>query len=39
MKDKLWDEFCKSGKISDYLIYRKSKEVDSNADGTWRNNP
>lgn len=23
--DKLWDEFCKTGKISDYLNYNRSK--------------
>lgn len=23
--DKLWDKFCKTGKISDYLNYYKSK--------------
>lgn len=39
MKDKLWDEFLKSGKISDYLIYKRYGTVKNDADGNGRNNP
>lgn len=41
MMEELWDVFCKSGKISDYLKYRESvSESDEelkNADNNIRN--
>ena len=38
--DELWDAFCKSGKISDYLKYRESVSDDEelkNVDNDIRN--
>lgn len=40
LMDELWDVFCKSGKISDYLKYRESVSDDEelkNADNNIRN--
>ena len=35
--DELWDVFCKSGKISDYLRYRESVSDNSISDEELKN--
>lgn len=39
MKDKLWDTFFKTGRISDYLKYKSYEAVKKDADGNGGNNP
>lgn len=38
MKDKLWDIFLSSGKITDYLNYKKYEDVSYDADSKRSNN-
>ena len=37
LMDELWDVFCKSGKISDYLKYRESVSDISISDEEFKN--
>lgn len=37
LMDELWDVFCKSGKISDYLRYRESVSDNSISDEELKN--